>query len=1102
MKNRVNLFRTAGAFLTAWVLIATMPVAQAQTEKDGKVTVKGSVEDTFGPVAGANVVEKGTSNGTITDAEGQFSLTAPADAVFIVSFIGYESNEVPIGGRTTLAIVLKEDSEALEEVVVVGYGVQKKVNLTGSVAAIGSERLESRATPNLSSSLAGLASGVTVRQSSGNPGSDGASIRIRGTGTFNSDYRGPMVIIDGAEGSMDSVNPDDVETISVLKDAASAAIYGSRAANGVILITTKKGKRQAGAGPHISYSGIFSSEQPATNFNFLSDYATYMRLTNRAQYNVNPNATLRYAQTTIDAWEAASKEPNSLTDWVLMGGGVNLLPNYVAYPNTDWIDVLFNPAFAQKHTLSVNGGSETSTYLLSLACLDNPGTMENTGLQRYQIRANVETRVGDILRIGTQTYAIRQTKEAGDYEGAFTGLLQSIPGVYPRYNGIYGGAEAAEENPGANNLLAFLNMRDGQNVVARLNTTWYAALDLYKGLTAETRFNFQDYRSDTDHHAAYAPAYSLRTGAVIKPGKSLSDAVISYKNSRSYNYTSTTTLNYLASFGGHDVSALLGYEQYYYNLRDNNSARRGMVDFSITDIATAAEMYEVGGSQSDYAMISFFGRLNYAYKNRYLFEANFRRDGSSRFAPENRWGTFPSFSAAWRLSEEEFLADGPFSNLKLRASWGQLGNTTSGYYDWQAAYETQNVSFGGVVTKGLKQGKIANPLLQWESITSSGVGIDAAVLDQRLSLELDLYDKLTEGILTSPSIYLTMGNVSPPTKNTSDMHNRGVEFTLGWNDRIGDFRYSLKGNFSYNTNTIVSYLGKLEEGWVEEDGRQVYKSNLAEVSSVDGTTIRLEGHPIDEFYVRTRYTGSGTYKTVDGQVDPAGGPRDGMIRTPEDLQWVRDMQEAGYSFNTNTVGSTGTWYGELIMADLNGDKIYGNTYDRQFTGKSAQPKYAFGLTASAAWKGFDFSMTWAGNAGMYYYTYERGINSSQLYECEVLPVDALTKYYYYNEANPDDPENNINAPLPRLRFASNGAYVANDFYLYNASYLKLKALQVGYSFPAGLVKKAHLQNLRLFVTGENLLTITPFDGVDPELGNGLNIYPTSRILSAGINISF
>ncbi|NDV57757.1 TonB-dependent receptor domain-containing protein [Bacteroides sp. 519] len=510
-----------------------------------------------------------------------------------------------------------------------------------------------------------------------------------------------------------------------------------------------------------------------------------------------------------------------------------------------------------------------------------------------------------------------------------------------------------------------------------------------------------------------------------------------------------------------------------------------------------------------------------------MFEANFRRDGSSRFGPDYRWGTFPSFSAAWRISEEPFMENmkDVFSNLKLRASWGKLGNTTSGYYEWQAAYGGVNYSFNGNTSDGLYQKKIANPILHWEAVTSSNVAIEAGFLNNRLTLEADLYQRTTKGILASPSVYLTMGTVAAPTTNTSDMRNRGLDLTIGWNDRIKDFQYSVSANFTYNHNAIVKYQGKYKEGWeTDASGNKVWVSNRGETADYSGTTIRVEDHKFDEYYMWERHKGNGNIYLADGKTpDPKGGPRDGMIRTKADLDWVKAMIEYTdangnkvYNFNNQSVGqNSGLWYGECVYADVNGDGMYGtNDNDRVFTGKSSTPKYSYGINLSASWKNFDINMTWAGNAGMYYHIYERGFNSmssSSWQEGTIIARNARDIYYYCDPKesllNPDydpatDPKANINAAYMRIGNVGS-AHRNNTSELYNASYIKLKTLQIGYTLPKAWTSKAQIKNLRIFVSAENLLTITNYPGVDPEIGgSGFTSYPIPRIFSGGINLTF
>jgi TonB-linked SusC/RagA family outer membrane protein len=1064
-------------------------------------TVSGVVKDLAGePMPGVSIVVKGTTTGTITDLDGNFNVGVEGDAsVLVISFIGYKTQEVRVGSNNSLRITLEEDTQQIDEVVVVGYGVQKKVNLTGSVSNVSGDRIEGRALTNLSSGLAGLASGVSVSQSSGKPGDDNAAIRIRGISTFSNDYRGPLVIVDGSTGDMNSVNPNDVESIVVLKDAASAAIYGSRGANGVILVTTKRGKQEMT--PSVNYTGIVSSTSPSNNFEFLSDYADYMTAFNMARANMGQTA--KYGDDTITAWREASKNPNGTSEWGI--------PNWLAYPNTDWNDAMFQSNVMQNHNLSVTGGSKNTNYLLSLGALVNPGTLSNTAMQRYNVRINVDTRITDFLKVGTQTFMMKEFSEPGST--SFTYMFQTVPGITPMYDGKYGAPEGGEEAKNVNNILRDTAATQGKITKTRINTSWYAEIDFFKDLKGKFNANYQEYSKNTDTYSALLETYTFRDSKLQATTPTLDAATVDFALDRVYQYTLTGTLNYAKTFGDHDINVLAGYEQYYYNTRTDKSQKKGLMDFSIHDMQAATEMVYINYdasydlSERDYGMLSWFGRLNYGYKDRYLFEMNLRRDGSSRFSPEARWGTFPSFSAGWRITEEAFMAGTRswLDNLKLRLSWGKLGNVTSGYYDWQSTYSSVNNSIGGAKYNGLAVTKIGNSAIHWENINSTGIGIDASFLDNHLNLELDFYNKITEGILTTATMPLTMGTATAPTENTADMRNRGVDITLGWNDHIKDFRYGVNVNFSYNQNEVIDYLGKYEAGWEGDE----YVTNFGKTVSYrpddSSRRIRTEGHVIDEWYIRTPYVGTGTY-TTGGAVDPKGGPKDGMIRTEADMQWVKDMQAAGYTFAPkNNIARNNLYYGEYIYADLNGDKIYGNDNDRQFTGKSATPKVNLGINLNAAWKGFDFSMTWAGSFGMYNYISDRGVTGSTVDNGEQISKNIFNDYYYYNESDPNDPLTNLSGRYPSLKFGTGtmGNYAVSTVYLYNSSFMKLRNVQLGYTLPKDVVKKLRAKNLRVFVSGENLLTLSKdFPGLDPEIGMKINAYPLPKQFSAGVNVTF
>jgi TonB-linked SusC/RagA family outer membrane protein len=1088
------------------------PVA---TDKSETKEVSGIVTDADGEVIGASVVEKGTSNGTATDLDGRYTLRVSPNAILEVTYIGYVPQEIAVTGRTNINVTLNQNETELDEFVVVGYGTQKKINLTGAVSTVSAAKLESRATTNLSTALSGLASGVTVRQGSGKPGDDEASIRIRGFGTFSSSYLSPLIIVDGSEASIGSVNSEDVETISFLKDAASAAIYGSRGANGVLLITTKRGKK--GEKPNITYTGLYSDMRMSGKaFTFENNYAEYMEMANRWNTNVNYNAATKYSQNDIDEWRTAlTKDPNSTDNRF----GV---PNYLAYPSTQWVDHLFLPSSSQKHNLSVSGASDNTTYLMSFGYLDNPGTLQNTAVNNYSGRINLESKINKFLKVGTQTYATFQKREPGNTGLSY--MFQNTPAMTPYHDGMYG---VAVDGSSSNNLLASVLETGGSYDQTRLNTTWYAGLNIIEGLTAEVRYNYQTMFNETATFSKKVDRINFRTGE-IRPGVSSTTATTTRATTRYWNNTLSGHVNYQKTIGNHDFAAMLGTEKYYWTVKGFSASRTGLLDLDLPDFTVALDKVPpvLGGTaEQDYAVVSYFGRINYAYNQRYLLEANFRRDGSSRFGPNYRWGTFPSFSAGWRVSEEEFFAPAReyVNNLKLRGSWGQLGNTTSGYYEWQATYGPVNYSLDGNIYDGLRQGKLANPVLHWESVSSGDIGLEAGFLNSRLSLEADYYNRLTKGILATPSSYLTMGTVSPPTTNTSDMRNQGVEFMLTWSDKIKDFQYRVSANFAYNKNEVVTYKGKFTEGWVtDENGNRTWVTNRGDVADVSGNSIVVEGHAYNEYYMWKLHSGNGNIYLPDGVTpDPNGGPRDGIIRTKADLDWARAMlayKDANgktvYNLNNQSVGqNSGLWYGEAVYADLNGDGMYGtNDNDRYFTGKSSMPKYTFGLNLSAAWKGFDINMTWAGQAGIYYHIYERGFNnmsSANWQEGTIIAKNARNIYYYCDpklsatDPNYDpatDPNANINAPYLRI---GNIAHHNNTSELYNASYIKLKTLQVGYTFPKAWIQKAYVNNLRLFVSGENLLTITDFPGVDPEMGgNGFQSYPIPRMFSGGINITF
>lgn len=1067
-------------------------------EVSQQMTIKGRVLDSTGEaIIGASVVVKGSTNGTITDLDGNFTLMVPDNCVLQISYVGFSTQEIKITPSTSiLTIHLKEDTEMLEEVVVVGYGVQKKVNLTGAVSSVDfGEQAKSRPVTNVSNALAGMSAGVQVMQGSGQPGNDGSSIRIRGIGTLNSSE--PLVLIDGMEGSMDAVNPQDIESISILKDAASASIYGSRAAAGVILITTKKGTTGK---LNVSYSGRFSYAQPTNLIEQVTNYADYMDWINESFENIGQNK--HFSQSTIDLWREKSLDPNGMTE--------NGIPNYVAYPNTDWQKVLFKHGIIQDHNLSVNGGTDKLRILMSAGYLDNPGLVENTGIKKYSLRANIEAKINKWITVGTRTYASQMDLEPGDFDNANEFLNQTTPGIYPEWNGKYGYPEAPEESATANNILAFLNRNDGEKQKTRFNTTLYSSINIIKGLSWDFNLNYQRYWEENNLWTNSRERIRFSDGAVMLPAAKPSEMQTSFSNKTNYNYTLENILRYNTVIKKvHELGALVGYQEFYFKESTNSATKKGLIDQSIHTPGSATEMVSIGGGATDKASRSFFGRATYAYKSRYLLEANLRYDGHSRYEKEYRWGCFPSFSAAWRISEESFMKGYSWlDNFKLRVSYGSLGNNGGndvGNYESQATYALRSYPFGGDLSSGLAVSALANPMLEWETSTMTNLGLDLNILQNRLSFTFDAFYRKTTGILYNPSIPLTVGNKTSPRKNIAEMSTKGIELTIGWRDKIGNVQYSLSGNFAYTPNRVDRYKGELKKEWLEDKNGNKYwtYSNLGDVSSsTSAVNPIVEGHMKNEYFLINPYKGSGKGFDVDGIY---GGPVDGMIRTETDMAWAKAMLANGYSMRpNNSIAKNKIWYGDYIYADINGDGIYGGTEDREFQGVSQDPKFSFGLQMSASWRNFDLSMNWAGQAGFkLYWGPTTGYNAPVTRVGLGLSQNIAEDHYFYNPENPNDPRTNINATYGRL-VASEKGYQnteSSSLYLFNGNYLKLKNLTVGYTFPTTIVQKVSISNLRLYFSAENVFSIDKYPGQDPELG-AYPEYTSVRQFAFGINLSF
>ena len=1084
-----NIFKIT--ILAALLLTAALQLAQAQDK-----VVTGTVYDEANlPLAGTSVIVEGTDRGVTTDSYGKYSIEASEGETLVFDFLGYETSRVKVGPASVLDVDMQPSAEALDELVVVGYGVQKKVNVTGAVATVDYEDLaKSRPATTTSGLLQGASAGLYVSQTSGKPGSEGVTMRIRGIGTLNN--AAPLVIVDGFEGSIDNVNPQDIASISVLKDAASCAIYGNRGANGVVLISTKTAKEGKF---NIEYTGMAAYQEPEHYFDVISNYADYMEIMNESAWNVGKSNI--FSQTMIDLWREKEKDPYGIAD--------SGYPNYVAYPNVDWMKAMFTPSVYQQHTISASGSTERIKYLMSASYMDNPGVIDNSAVKRISYRLNLSSQVTKWLEVGARIYGYRNDTELSDISGSMTLLSRAVPCIYPYYDGKYGWMENPEQSSESRNNLYFFNRYKGSNVTHYNNTTAFINVSLPLNIRYHASFNYSWRDALQKQHPTLGDAYSFSRDEVAYTYNDLSKLALTYTQSHTGRWEFQTTLDWAETFGKHDVTAMVGFEAYNVNDQSFASTKTGFENDVLDELDNVLEATSITGSQSDYAAASVFGRVTYAYDNRYLAEVNLRYDGSSRFSRQSRWGLFPSFSLGWRISEEGFMADTGVDNLKLRVSWGQLGNNSIGNYDYLSTYASgYSYPFGNKLASGAVS-TLSNDLLEWETTTSFDAGVELGVFDNRLTFEADYYDKLTDGILYKAPVYATIGNKSAPYQNLCGVSNRGFEVTLGWRDQIKDFHYGISANFTRNWNQVTKYNGRLKAGWVtDENGVRTYTTNIGDVSTVvDAARRTMEGKLINEYILVDVYHGTGEYFFADGSVNPDGGPVDGMIRTPEDMAWLEAMVAAGNTFLPNqNIAKDGIWYGDYIYEDANGNGVYGDSNDYTFQGVSQTPKYYYGFNIELGWKGIDFSARFTGAGGGARYWRYVGYNAYSTDPKFTLPYEIAYDHYFYDPDNPDDPRTNLTSKHGRLTMnygsEQNGANIYSTLFLYKTDYLKLKNVTIGYTFPEKWMRKAHIGSIRIFLTGDNLFTITDYPGIDPEFTDNMNYYANLRQYTIGLNIKF
>jgi len=1072
------------------ILDRQITLSPARKEKEGKkVSVSGLVtDDTGAPLPGVFIVEKGTSNATSTDLDGKYSILVPSGSFLTFNCMGFKEVEQAVpaaGGKLDLQLV--SDVNYLDEVVVVGYGVQKRANLTGAVSTINfSEGLDSRPITSTSSALGGLAPGLAVTQTSGQPGEDGATLRVRGNTTLNTNS--PLVLVDGIEYSMDNINPQDIESITVLKDASSTAIYGSRAANGVILITTKGGT----AGKiHVTYNNNMTVQMPYLGgLEYVTDYAESMRLVNEGADNIGIAHV--YSDQTIALWENAKEHPDELNAY-----GVK---NSIAYPNTDWFKETFHNGFMQNHNVSVSGGTEKVRAYASVGYLDNQGVMSHHGMSsgttKFDIRTNIEIKFADWLTAGAKLFGERQDYGLMNLSSGFQYLKMTIPGMYPGEPDKWGYIATDEENANANNIFKNMATREGEKYTYRGSATAFLNAKLYKGLSFEVNVNHNFTHAYEHRYTASTRVWNYVTDTV-QSETSLSTATNRISVSDSYRTNGEALLRYNGSFGKHEIGALAGYSVNYFISPYSWVEKQGKSDWAITEMYAYTTLMDADSGNSEWGLMSGFGRINYAYDSRYLLEANLRYDGSSRFAPESRWGLFPSFSAGWRINEEPWMK-GRFSwldNLKLRASWGVTGNNNSGNYAWQSTYTPHSVVSGGQETTGLVVTALGNRALEWETTRTGDIGLDFGLFGNRLTGEMDGYIRNTTGILFRPTIHMTMGNVTAPYENLAAVQNKGAELGIKWRDGLGkDFSYSVGLNLAYNITTVKKYKGALVQQWVEdEEGNRSYVNNIGDVAQGGFGGYIVEGHILGDQYIRSLYKGTGAGYAGEGEVDINAGPVDGMIRTEADMNWLIAMISAGYKFQGGQNLSKNTlYYGDFIYADLDGDGDYGDNDDQYFTGHSYTPKVTAGLNLSLRWKNFDCYALLTGAFGFYLNWNTSVYNTTLVNQAQSIMRRIADDHY-----SADNPT----ATYPRLTYNKTLNNDLCEFYHYRGDYVKVKSLQLGYTLPKSFTDRLNMEGIRLFLSGENLFTFTSYPGLDPEIGTSVG-YPLMRSLSGGLQLNF
>lgn len=999
MFNPKNSFRLKLIPLVIGMLLPLCMHAQ-------QINVTGVVRDISGMgIPGASVVEKGTSNGTIADVDGTFSIKVPANAVLQISCMSYLTAEENVGSRSFIEVVLKDDTELLDEVLVIGYGTIRKSDLTGAVSAVTNEKFKDSPVPNVGQALQGKVAGVQIIDS-GTPGSN-VNIKVRGLGSINN--CDPLIVIDGVPTDLgiNAINTNDIERIDVLKDASSAAIYGSRGANGVVMITTKRGSEGKG---RISVNAN-TSFQNAANMPKMLNASQYAALSNDMMSASGKNANPEWADPSV------------------LGAG------------TSWLDEMLGTGIMQNYTVSYAGGNDKSHYYVSGGYLDQTGIVRNVGYNRFTFQSNSDAQVFDWLKFTNSISFSADTKRSGEYG------ISTIMGALPVFgvkdeNGEWTGPEGNSEWYGSTRNVV------GVNEMNRSETKGY---NILANLTAEISFNrWLKFKSTFGYDAkfwftdSFTPKYDWKPTKVEQSSRYKSD-------NKSFTYLWDNYFLFDKTFAGNHRLGIMAGTSAQWNKYDwLNTQKNDFMFDNIHEMDNGLKMYEIGGNMSEWSLFSFMARVNYSYADKYLLTATVRRDGSSRFGPESRWGTFPSMSLAWRMSKEDWFPQHSVVNdLKIRAGYGVTGSQASvGNYGYLALYDMGIYSFGkdGKEQSTLFARTLSNPSLHWEEVAQTNFGVDASFLDSRIQFSVDAYLKDTGDMLVKASIPITSGfeDTSTTYTNAGKVRNKGVEMSLHSVNLAGEWNWETDINATYNTNRIIdlnsdvpNYINQVKNSYV---------------------TMLANGYPINVFY---------------------GYVTDGIFQN--------EAEVAKHAIQP------GAEPGDIRFRDLNNDGVI-NDSDRTVIG-NPNPSWLFSMNNRAEWHGLELSVYLQGVAGNKIYN-ANNIDNIGMASATNQTTAVLGRWTGEGTSN----------TMPRAVYGDpNQNCRVSDRFVENGSYLRVKNITLAYSFPEKLLRNIHLEGLRVALSCENVATFTNYSGFDPEVSiNGIDasLYPIPRTFSVGINVNF